>query len=114
LTYYFSIEKANKEGFEKACKENIEQKFQGHLVDINRFEYDNFMHNRFFNLHIKVNDNTNNYIDYHYNLKPNKEILDFAKTGQIVIKIKGQDTFTLIDTTGVCKTFKIAKCAKYE
>lgn len=114
LTYYFAIEKANKEGLEMSCKENIEREFVGRIIDINTFDYSDYMHGRFFNLHIRINGSTKEYIDYHYNLKPNKEILDFAKVGQKAIKNKGEDTFKLADSTGVERTFKIAKCAKIE
>ena len=113
-TYYFSMKKANQEALETGCKENIEQEFKGEIVEVERFEYDNFMHNNYFNLHIKVDNNANEYIDYHYNLKPNKNILSFVIKGQKVVKIKGTNTFTIIDSTGIKKSFKIAKCAEYE
>ena len=113
-TYYFSMKKANQEALETGCKENIEQEFKGEIVEVERFEYDNFMHNHYFNLHIKVDNNANEYIDYHYNLKPNKNILSFVIKGQKVVKIKGTNTFTIIDSTGIKKSFKIAKCAEYE
>ena len=114
VKYYFSIQEANKKGLENACRENIEQEFAGRIIDINTFDYDNFMNGRFFNLHIRINDSTKEYVDYHYNLKPNKEILDFAKVGQTAIKIKGEDTFKLTDSMGEQRTFKIAKCAKVD
>lgn len=114
VEYYFAMQEANKEAIEMACKENMERQFEGRLANIERFEYNNDMHNRFFSLHIIISDSTNISIDYQYNLEPNKEILDFAKTGQLAVKVKGEDSFTLMDTTGEKKTFKIAKCAKYE
>ena len=114
LTYYFSMEKANKEGLEMSCKKNIEQEFVGRIIDINTFDYSDYMHGRFFNLHIRINESTKEFVDYHYNLKPNKEILEFAKVGQKAIKIKGEDTFKLSDSTGIQRTFKIAECAKIE
>ena len=114
LTYYFSVSKANKKGLEMACKENKEQEFEGQIVSIDRFEYDEFMNERFFNLKIKTQDTLNQLIDYHYNLKPNKDILEFAAIEQRVIKIKGQENFTIIDFNNNKKTFKIAKCANYE
>lgn len=114
VRYYFAIQKANKASIELACKENIEQQFEGRLADIDRFEYDNLMHTHFFNLHIKIRDSSNHYIDYQYLLEPNKEILDFAQPGQWAIKVKGKDTFTLMDTTGNKRIFKISKCAGYE
>ncbi len=114
VTYYFAMEKANKEGLEMSCKENIEKEFVGRIIDINTFDYSDFMKGRFFNLHIRINDSTKEYIDYHYNLKPNKEILDFAKVGQQAVKMKGEDTFKLTDSTGIERIFKIAKCAKIE
>jgi hypothetical protein len=114
LTYYFSAIKANKQGLETACKENIEQEFVGQVFSIDRYEYSDFMHNRYFNIKIRISDTINSYIDYHYNLKPNKELLDFVKTGQKAIKYKDENTFTLIDSTGIEKIFKIAKCADYE
>lgn len=114
VSYYFEMQKANKEALEMACRENIEQEFVGRIIDINTFDYSEYMHDRFFNLHIRINDSTKEAVDYHYNLKPNKEILDFAKLGQKVLKVKGQDTFVLTDSTGEEKVFKIAKCAKME
>ena len=114
VKYYFSMQEANNEGLENACRENIEQEFSGRIIDINTFDYDNFMRGRFFNLHIRINDSTKEYVDYHYNLKPNKEILDFAKVGQTAIKHRDEITFILIDSTGTEKRFKIAKCADYE
>lgn len=112
LMYYFSIERSNKQGLEMACKENREQEFVGKILNIDTFEYDNFMYKRFFNLHIRINDSTKEYIDYFYNLKPNEEILDFARPGQKATKIKGEDRFELTDSTGKKKYFVIAKCAK--
>ena len=112
--FYFSSEKANEEGLEMGCKENIEQEFKGRIVEINKFEYDSFMHGKFFNIQIKIYDGLNQYIDYQYNLKPNEDILEFAKVGQKVSKIKGEDIFTLMDTNGLKKSFKIAKCKKDE
>lgn len=114
LKYYFSIQEANKEGLEMACRENKEREFIGRIIDINTFDYSDYMHGRFFNLQIIINDSTKEYVDYHYNLNPNKDILDFAKVGQKAIKIKGEDTFKLADSTGAQRTFKIAKCAKVE
>lgn len=108
------MQETNKKGIENACRENIEQEFTGRIIDIETFDYDNFMHGRFFNLHIRINDSTREYVNYHYNLKPNKEILDFAKVGQIAVKTKGEDIYQLIDSTGEKRTFKIAKCAKIE
>jgi hypothetical protein len=112
VLYASSLTKANTEASVRACIENKEQAFQGQLVEVNKFEDDNFMYGRFFNLHIKTNDSLNYTIDYHYNLPQNKELLDFAKKGQIATKIKGADTFTLGDINGVSKVFKIAKCTK--
>ena len=114
VKYYFSMQEAGKEGLENACRENIEQEFSGRITDISTFDYDNFMHGRFFTLHIRINDSTKGYVDYHYNLKPNNEILDFAKVGQTAVKIKGEDIYQLIDSTGEQGTFKIAECAKIE
>ena len=114
LKYYISIEEANKKGLENACRMNTEQEFKGRIIDINTFDFDSFMHGRFFNLRIMINDSTKEYVDYHYNLKPNKEILDFAKIGQTAIKMMGEDNYQLIDSTGEQRTFIIAKCARNE
>jgi hypothetical protein len=114
LKYYFSIREVNKKGLEMACSENKEQEFVGRIININTFDYDNFMHGRFFNLQIRINDSTKECIDYHYNLKPNKEILDFARVGQKATKIKGKDTFILTDSVDNQRSFKIAKCARVE
>ncbi|MFZ4400997.1 MAG: hypothetical protein ACOYO1_13250 [Bacteroidales bacterium] len=104
------MKKANKEVLEISCKENTEQEFVGRIIDINTFDYSDYMNGQFFNLHIRINDSTKEYIDYLYSLKPNREILDFAKVGQKAIMIKGEYTFKLTDSTGVQRTFKIAKC----
>jgi hypothetical protein len=112
--YYFSVKDANRKGRETACTTEKEQEFLGQIVAINRFEYDNFMHGRFFNLRIKMDKSNPKYVDYHYNLKPNIEILDFARVGQKVVKMKGEDICHLTDSTGLKATFKIGKCAAIE
>ena len=105
------MKRANEEGLKRQCLRNIDQEFRGTLIEVERFEYDDFMHNRFFNLHIKINDSRNEAVDYHYNLTPKtKLILEFAAKGQTIMKRKGQDTFTIVDLRGNKKEFKIAKC----
>lgn len=112
--YDFSIQESNKEGLEMACNENITHEFEGRIIAIENFDYDKFMHGRFFNLKMKITDSTNAIIDYHYNLEPNTELLEFVAVGQRVIKNKGQNTFVIETDTGERRTFPIAKCADIE
>jgi hypothetical protein len=111
---YSSMSSVNNEQREIHCKEQTAQEFEGRIIDINTFDYSDYMRGRFFNLKIKISDSTNTYVDYHYLLKPNQDILEFAEVGQKVIKSPGKDTFTLVDSTGVQRTFKIAECSPTE
>jgi hypothetical protein len=110
LTYYLSMKDANEKGKHMKCKENMEQSFLGTVTEINRYDYDQFMNKNFFALSIKTNDTTIKFIDYQFNLEPSKNILDFAKVGQTIIKSKNSDSFDLIDNYGIKRTFKIPYC----
>ena len=78
--------------------------------EINRYDYDKFMNKNFFALSIKTNDTIIEFINYQFNLEPSKNILDFVKVGQTIIKSKNSDSFDLIDNYGIKRTFKIPYC----
>lgn len=108
--YYFSLQNAIKQAVEITCKEKTGQAFRGQIVQVENYEYSDYMFGRYFNLYIRISDTSNYYLDYQYNMKSNEALFEFAKAGQSVIKLKGENTFTLVDTTGSSKAFKIADC----
>ena len=108
--YYISMQEANEKGKQMKCKEFIEQSFFGTITKIERFEDSDFMNKNFFALSIKTNDSLNKFIDYQFNLEPNKNILAFAKVGQLIFKHKNKDTFELIDHYEKKRTYKLPFC----
>ncbi|MCB0766475.1 MAG: hypothetical protein KDB95_04620 [Flavobacteriales bacterium] len=109
--YSCSIQAANGSGLEGACDELVAQQFTGHVVDIETYDYDSFMHDRFFSILILINDTTKEYVNYQFDLKRNRDMLEYASVGQTAIKEEGAITFLLIDSAGELRQFQIAKCA---
>jgi hypothetical protein len=113
IAYYnHSIRVANKEGLEGACRELAAQHFSGRIVHIDTYGYDSFMHGRFFNVMILIDSTAKQYVNYQYDMKLNRDLLEFAKVGQIAFKKQGSETFLLQRDRGAWKSFRIANCAE--
>jgi hypothetical protein len=106
----YSIKQSNLAGLEKSCQANKLADFKGTVKDVERFEYDDYMSGRFLNLRIETD--SGKIVNYHYNLKDNKELSDFVRTGQKTLKAKGMETFILRQPDGTEREFLIADCDK--
>ena len=104
------MKKSNKETIISKCNDGIIQSFSGSIVKIDRYEYDEFMSKSFFTLKIKTTDTSNTYIDYQFHLEHYKNILNFTKPGQKVLKEKGKDTFIVFTDNTHKRTFTIPDC----
>ena len=110
LAYYFSMQKANREGVKRACEENRKQVFNGVITSINKYEYDSFMNGKFFSIRIEKVDSSNLSFTYLYLLPENEALLKFIEVGQIAVKEFGSDQLQLIDEQKGARQFFIEKC----
>ena len=114
LRYYWATEESNKETTQTKCNDGIGEEFTGTIKKIERFEYSDFMNKNFFALEIRTNDSLNNFRTYQFSLEPYRDVLDFAKSGQVITKKRGQNNFTLKTDLEQQKSFVIPDCKLIE
>lgn len=108
--YYLALEKSNKETRLMKCREGITEEFDGVIVGIEKYEYIDFMHGRYFALSISTGSGLNTFVSYQFTVESCRELLDFARLGHTVKKKRGEKTFMLASKTGEERTFVIPHC----
>jgi hypothetical protein len=107
-------EKYNQESDVSKCKYDSEINYKGVVNRIDRYEYDPTMNEDFFGLNIYIMDDTTRSISmdiqYLYSLPDDKELIDFVKLNDSVIKIRSKDYFTIISKVKGKRNFNLPTC----
>lgn len=103
------MQESNQKAVLRKCEENLNESFEAIVTNVERYEYDSFMHGRYFSFSIKTEDSISKSLSYLFNLPENKELLEFIKIGQKVRKQNGNNKFSLTDKTEI-RLFIIPYC----
>ncbi len=96
------------------CELEKKTSYVGHIDKIERYEYNNYMHERVFNLEITTSDSAGERVEYRFDLPDQADLLHQIFIGQKVYKNSGDIDFEIETKDGQRMRFLVPPCNESE
>ncbi len=94
----------------ESCDFNIQSEFEGEILEIERYEFSEYMKQNFFGIKIITSTPSDSLIDLQFNVKENEDLINYIFKGQRIKKNKGKSKFEIELQNGSNKKFSMPNC----
>ncbi|MEO9507929.1 hypothetical protein [Nonlabens ulvanivorans] len=95
VSYLMSIREMNHESKMRQCDFEKTEMFVGIISRIDRYEYYDYMNERYFGLEIKVHEPNDTILDYQFEIEYFSDLLKNVKVGDTIIKRANRSIFSI-------------------
>ena len=94
----------------EACHFEILSEFEGKIEEIERYEYSKYMNENLFGIKIKISNPNDSFVNFQFDLKKNKKLIEKIYKGQRIKKRKGSSKFQIELKEGIMENFNTPNC----